>query len=163
MTARNKKISKKRETVMGKQIGGRPHIASGALWFQKGDFSNADIIIEDKFTHKDTFSLNTTILSKIEKEGKKENKIPFVTVGFHTYKFSAAVINAKYLNPEVSTETSLEYITKGKSVLLKYQELYNSYIHGNTTYIGKIQIGEDLFYIIEWETFIEKISSFLFI
>lgn len=160
MPAHNKKISKKREASMGKQIGGRAHIASGALWFQKGDLSNDLVIIEDKFTHKDFFSITTTILYKIEKEGKKEGKIPFVTVGFHTQKFSVGIINEKYLLSPPA-EGIVHFVSKGKSFKLDFTTLRNSYLTDASSYLLKITIEGINYYIIEWETLIDKLDSFI--
>ena len=76
MSINNKKISKKREHKIAKEMGGKAHIASGALWWKKGDASNDFFLIEDKFTTKDKYTLNIKTLKKIEKEAMNCGKIP---------------------------------------------------------------------------------------
>ena len=62
----NKRLSKKREIQAANDIGGKAHTASGALWHKKSDFSNDMWNLEDKFTHEDKYSIQYSILRKIE-------------------------------------------------------------------------------------------------
>ena len=81
MAVTNKKISQNRERKIATDIGGRAHAASGALWFAKSDVSNGKFQIEDKFTHKNQYTLNYSTLNKLENEAFKVNKIPIFSVG----------------------------------------------------------------------------------
>ena len=56
-----KKKSKKQEERIAKQIGGKTVIASGALWGAKGDSRFDNFLIENKFTDKDSYSLQLKI------------------------------------------------------------------------------------------------------
>lgn len=160
----NKKISQLREKDIGKQIGGRPHIASGALWFQKGDVSNEFLIIEDKFTMKDSYSLSLETINKIDKEAKQENKIPIMSVGFQKHKFSVAFVNTKYCRHEYNPPFIEN--TKNKSFLLDYHIIHERYLACFDRYIPTIKVTftsiDKSYYLWEWDSFIENVSSIIY-
>lgn len=160
----NKQISQKREKAIGKQIGGRNHIASGALWFQKGDVSNEFIIIEDKFTNKDEYSLSLSVLNKIEKESKKESKVPILSIGFHNHAFSLACINAKYCKKSFTSELNIS--TSKNSCIIRYEQLKKAYIESKEETLLFIDFNEHerkRFYLFEWSSFIENMESIIYI
>jgi hypothetical protein len=57
------------------------HINSGSIWFQKGDASTKDFVIEIKFTEKNGYRLTTKTLQKIWCEALEANKLPLMIVG----------------------------------------------------------------------------------
>jgi hypothetical protein len=160
----NKKISQDREKAIGKQIGGRPHIASGALWFQKGDVSNEFIIIEDKFTAKDSYSLSLDTINKIDKESKQENKIPVMSIGFQKHKFSVAFVNTKYCREDFIAP--FYESTKHKSYNIDYAIIKERYISCFDKYSPIIKVHftsvDKSYYLFEWDSFIENISSTIY-
>ena len=160
----NKKISQNREKSIGKQIGGRAHIASGALWFQKGDVSNEFIIIEDKFTQKDTYSLSLDTINKIDKEGKQNNKIPIMSIGFQAHKFSVACVDQKYCHPILFEPWSIS--TPNKSFTIDYQGFHDMYINSLDRFLPLAQIHFTSFnksyYLFEWDSCIENVSSTIY-
>lgn len=160
----NKKISQAREKSIGKQIGGRAHIASGALWFQKGDVSNEFIMIEDKFTKKDNYNITLLVLDKIDKESKKENKIPILSIGFESHKLSFACVNVKYCKEDI-VAPFIES-TEAKSFNLNFYTIKERYFSCFDKYqpIQKIKYTSynKEFYIYEWDSFIENLSSIIY-
>ena len=75
-----KKLSNKHETFIAESLGGKTVIASGALYFAKGDVVTDDYLIECKATEKDYYILKGKILSKIENEALKCNRIPLLAI-----------------------------------------------------------------------------------
>ena len=59
----------------------RKTINSGATWFDKGDLSTDEYLIECKFTEKKGFKITTKILKKLWEEALEANKLPFLTIG----------------------------------------------------------------------------------
>jgi hypothetical protein len=78
MSKRIKKISRKGEEQLAKDVGGRRHTGSGSQWHTKSDVSDLDFQYEDKFTENRWFkyTLSLASLQKIEKEARKVGKIP---------------------------------------------------------------------------------------
>ena len=78
----NKARSQKREKQIAKEIGGRAHIASGALWFRKADASNDLFLIEDKFTDASVYRVVYNTLLKLEHQALRIGKTPIFRFGF---------------------------------------------------------------------------------
>ncbi len=56
-------------------------IASGALWFNKGDLRTDDYLIEAKYTGKKGYRISTKILKKLWVEALEANKLPLLIIG----------------------------------------------------------------------------------
>ena len=67
-----KRRSQKQEKSVAKSFNARPTVASGALWFSKGDVRNDKFLIECKTTEKDYYSITTKVWEKIEDEALKD-------------------------------------------------------------------------------------------
>jgi len=162
--ANYKKISQNREKNIGKQIGGRAHIASGALWFQKGDVSNEFIIIEDKFTEKDTYSLSLSTINKIDKEGKQNNKVPIMSIGFQLRKFSIAFVDVNYCKEDLIAP--FVESTKFKSFSIDYDVIKEKYISCFDKYSPIVKVNftshNKSYYLFEWDAFIENLASTIY-
>jgi len=59
----------------------KKHLASGGLWFEKGDLDYKDYCIEVKYTDKKSFSITAGILEKIWNEALAANKEPMIMIG----------------------------------------------------------------------------------
>ena len=66
------------------ELGGKPHAASGALWWKKSDAHSRDFQLEDKFTEKTYFSIKLSTLKKIEKEKTSKQTLE---VSFHSFLY----------------------------------------------------------------------------
>ena len=67
-----RKKSQKQEKRTAKEFGGSTQIASGALYFAKGDVRTDDFLIENKFTDNDFFILKHSIWDKIRDEATRD-------------------------------------------------------------------------------------------
>lgn len=67
-TRKIKKKSQAQEKKTAELLGGRPQIASGAIWTMKADVRTEDFLVENKFTDSDHYSLTRATWEKIEKE-----------------------------------------------------------------------------------------------
>ena len=77
----NKKRSKVQENKVAKDVGGKVLIASGALWFAKGDVRSSRFLIECKTTNKDFYNLSATTWEKIYREATKDGlRIPIMCI-----------------------------------------------------------------------------------
>ena len=56
-------------------------IASGSLWFDKGDLKTDELVIECKFTEKKGYRITTKILEKLWNEALDSNKLPLLVIG----------------------------------------------------------------------------------
>ena len=56
-------------------------IASGALWFDKGDIKTKDYVIEAKFTEKKGYRISLKTLRKLWDDALEANKLPLLTIG----------------------------------------------------------------------------------
>lgn len=66
-----KKASSLQEKATAELFGGKQVIASGALWFSKGDVVTDIFLIENKMTSKNFYSLKISTWNKIKKEATK--------------------------------------------------------------------------------------------
>lgn len=119
-----KKLSNKHETFIAESLGGKTVIASGALYFAKGDVVTDDYLIECKATEKDYYILKGKILSKIENEALKCNRIPLLAIrvkdkdyiAYRAYDFYNTYNEIDVLNCKESSKLSadiLNYIDMG--------------------------------------------------
>lgn len=78
----NKKLSDSQETSLAKKLRGKKSIASGALWFQKSDVFNEEVLAEAKVTRKKSYSLKLDDLEKNFNYALKSGKVPLFFVRF---------------------------------------------------------------------------------
>jgi hypothetical protein len=158
-----KKISKKREIEIGKQIGGRPHPGSGCFWHKKGDASNEYLLIEDKFVISNKYSIQMSIIKKLTKEANQQDKLPILRFGFHKEgsKKDYACVESCYCNDMISFAG---HETNKKSLTLTNEYLYECY----TTCENEIMcltvsflIEDRKFYVFEWNEFLDNIDKIL--
>lgn len=71
MSKKLKKASSLQEKATAALFEGKQVIASGALWFSKGDVVTDTFLIENKMTSKDFYSLKISTWNKIKKEAIK--------------------------------------------------------------------------------------------
>lgn len=70
------KQSQKHEKRLADALGGRTVGASGAGWSSKGDIRADDLLIEHKYTAKNSYSVSQTTWRKIETEAVKISRTP---------------------------------------------------------------------------------------
>ena len=93
-----KRRSQKQEKSVAKKFNARPTLASGALWFSKGDVRNEKFLIECKTTEKDFYSLTSKVWEKIEDEAVKDHmRIPLMVIDLKD-TIRTVVFNPKYLD-----------------------------------------------------------------
>jgi len=158
----NKKISRKREQILAKDIGGRATPGSGNKWFEKSDAYNSIIRFEDKFTKKDKYSIQLAELKKIEKEALLTNKIPILRFGFHHLNQNYVVINTDHF-----FDTGIERDIKGidissKSFTIDSKELNNLYLNSKCIILLVLNfiIENRIYFILRYETFLDNIEKF---
>jgi hypothetical protein len=158
----NKKRSKKREVKAACDIGGKSHVASGAMWFKKSDFSNDLIQAEDKFTDKDKYSISLSIIDKITKEANQVGKVPVLRFGFEKYKKNYAIIEEKNVNSLL--ESSWLISTVKKSVSINYKDINDYFINEidiNDVGVVILSFSGRRFYIFTWEDFVEHLNELI--
>ena len=160
MAVTNKKISQNRERKIATDIGGRAHAASGALWFAKSDVSNGKFQIEDKFTHKNQYTLNYSTLNKLENEAFKVNKIPIFSVGFQGTKDNYILVPWEYLHTK--EVLMFNYSTDKKSLLLKQEGLKKAYLESDEIIFGMItfSINNRRYYLMGYQEFLNNENLF---
>lgn len=62
---------RKRAKELGKGV--KATRASGAVWYEKGDISSDDVLIEHKYTTKKSFSITRRLIEKVRKEARARN------------------------------------------------------------------------------------------
>jgi hypothetical protein len=153
----NKRLSKKREVSAAKDIGGKAHTASGALWHKKSDFSNDMWNLEDKFTHEDKYSIQYSILRKIEKESLKVGKLSGLRFGFHGTERNYMLIEKKHLT---NSKNTIIFTTHKNSILFKLDDLIK--LANNDIMCEIIFEKYNKNYIMmTWNYFIENYRKFL--
>lgn len=126
-----KKLSNKHETFIAESLDGKTVIASGALYFAKGDVVTDDYLIECKATEKDYYILKGKILSKIENEALKCNRIPLLAIrvkdkdyiAYRAYDFYGYYNEIDVLDCKESSKLSadiLNYIDMGYLYLYRF-------------------------------------------
>lgn len=81
MKSEGQKQSRKHENRLAKKVGGKRTAASGAFWSRKGDVRSEDLLIEHKWTGKESFSMKASVLKKIVTEAILDGRTP--VLGFH--------------------------------------------------------------------------------
>lgn len=157
----NKKLSKKREVGVAKQIGGRAQPGSGCFWSKKGDITSEHFLIEDKFTHSSQYSVSIKKLFKIEKESLRVNKIPVFRFGFYELKHDYVVIDLKYIVESIPCKDI--FTTKYDSYLFKDSWLQSIFLASREISLAIIHFNNynRNFMVLEWNTFIENQNKFL--
>lgn len=147
----NKRISKKREVKAAIEIGGKAHLNSGAMWFGKSDFSNDVWQIEDKFTHENKYSIQFSIIKKIEKEALKLNKLPALRFGFHGTNRNYILVEKKHLTDIPKT---VAFETIKNSIMFKLEDLIKL---ANNNIMCEITFKkfDRIYTMMTWEYFIE--------
>lgn len=157
----NKKISQNREKRAAEHIRGRAHAASGALWNKKADLSNETFLVEDKFTHKDNYSIILGVLLKVEREAKQVNKIPILRFGFEERNKNFAVVRVQDFPEKIIPHFSFN--KKGKSASFTYEELFAMYVKVRKLEIAIIRFMDFKreYIIMRWEDFVSSMSIFI--
>ena len=152
-TKRIKKISKQRENKIADDIGGQRHSFSGAMWWKKGDASDDDFLIEDKFTEDNHYSATLKVLLKIEKEALSIGKLPVLRVGFLKDGKSKdyVVLRAKDC---LSSKKSPCIHGAARSFRLKASQMKKLYMADNKI-ILIFSISEYLYVVMGWDEFVE--------
>ena len=75
-----KKVSQKQESRSAKVLGTITTPGSGNKWYAKGDSGSSEILVENKFTYKKSYSLKLKELKKLEKQAGV--KMPVFEVQF---------------------------------------------------------------------------------
>lgn len=81
MRSEGQKQSRKHEDRLAKVLGGSRTAASGAFWSRKGDVRTPDLLVEHKWTGKQSFTVKAAVLKKIVHEATLEHRMPIL--GFH--------------------------------------------------------------------------------
>jgi hypothetical protein len=71
-----KQLSYSQEKLIAKRLNGKTTIASGALWFQKGDIKANGILVEAKATSSKALSVKSSVWKKIENEAVRRGLVP---------------------------------------------------------------------------------------
>jgi hypothetical protein len=162
----NKKVSKRREQSAAKDVDGLPHIGSGNTWFSKADFSdNDDILYEDKFVNDKKYRLSLPILTKIEAQAKKVGKTPVLRFGFMPWNINYAVLRecdcTHVVEKYLTKKTILLKKTNKKSINLELNYLKELYLSSDDNiFLLCVSFGEQGYYILQWETFVEYKKEF---
>ncbi len=165
-----KKKSAKREKAISKDIGGKSHPGSGAFWFKKGDASNELILVEDKFTTSDSYSVTLSVLKKLEQQARKECKIPVLSVGFTSKheEISFAFVEDIYIPKGNYTASPLVLDTIRKSKMFHKDDLKSWFVNSRTDAIATLNFyNKDTlfksFLIFEWSFFATKLKELFII
>ena len=68
--------SRKQETDVAAQSGGRRTPASGAFWHHKGDVRTKQFLMELKYTEKSSITLSKRVWDKIRREAILDGRLP---------------------------------------------------------------------------------------
>lgn len=89
-----RKKSQRQEKKVAKDLKGKVTIASGALYFQKGDVRNDAYLVEAKTTSKSFYSLKKSIWEKVKKEAIKDSlRIPLMHIELNDGKQEFVIIS----------------------------------------------------------------------
>lgn len=76
----------KTEKRLAKRLGGSRQPGSGMFSCMKGDVKTPELLIDSKETDRDSFSLTTKMLAKIEEESHTQRKVPAIVLKFNEAK-----------------------------------------------------------------------------
>ena len=68
-------------------------IASGVLWFNKGDLHYKNYMVECKFTDKQSFRITKSLLEKIWEQALAMNKEPLLIIGIKRNDKETFILN----------------------------------------------------------------------
>lgn len=153
-TARIKKISKNREKKIANEIDGERHIFSGGLWWKKGDASDLDFLIEDKFTESAFYLITKKTLNKIEKEALGISKLPVLRVGFLRERKSEDYVILRKKDCIVESSSPTETGEGSKSYRLTSEHAKDLYISGDVIMLT-ILIDSIPYVVMGWSEFLE--------
>lgn len=138
-----KKISRKQELVVAKELNGNAVIASGALYTMKGDVRNDLLLVECKTTKNDYYSLTLNVWEKIAKEALQDGmRTPIMQVNLKNGDKRLAVFNAEEF--EGTFSFNLDELTVYKKSFRITKEII-------------INIGRYKLVIIDWEIFLKVV------
>ncbi len=91
-----KKLSRKQELVVAKELNGNAVIASGALYTMKGDVRNDLLLVECKTTKNGYYSLTLNVWEKIAKEALQDGmRTPVMQINLKNGDKRFAVFSSK--------------------------------------------------------------------
>ena len=79
MTDINKRSKKQEERTADKYYGSR-NVMSGAGWVRKNDVRTVDLLIENKFTDKKSYSIKSEEMVKLARTAILEDRVPVLQV-----------------------------------------------------------------------------------
>ena len=119
------------ERNIAKDIGGRPVIASGALWGSKGDVRNDICLVEAKTTKKSQYRLTLKTWEKIRKEAISDGlRIPVFVVDLESSKYQIAVVDNSFF-PNNSFYKDLVRVEVLPESVLITADSHATYVVGN--------------------------------
>lgn len=74
------KRSKKQEERTAKKYDGSRNVMSGAGWVRKNDVRTIDLLIENKFTDKKSFSIKAEEMVKLTRTAVLEDRVPVLQI-----------------------------------------------------------------------------------
>jgi hypothetical protein len=157
-----KKKSHKREVQIAKDIGGKTTPGSGCFWNRKGDAVHEYFLIEDKFTEKARYSLNTDILDKIEKQSNEVLKTPILTIGFECDNGENFVVVRKN-DYNIFIDDIYIINTSKKSMVLHLTDLKELILTAKNSVICgiKFSMKNTIYLIMKYDDFVEKLDDFI--
>ena len=149
-----RRLSKRQESKVAKELSGKVTPASGALWGAKADVRNDTFLVECKTTEKDFYSLTFNTWDKIYREAIKDSlRIPVMCIDLQNGKQRYAVMCSKDL-PD-SLHSSL-YLLSDYDYLPKTS--FRIKIEGHIFITDKKNKVYELS-VIEWSKFLDKVVS----
>lgn len=149
-----RRLSKRQESKVAKELSGKVTPASGALWGAKADVRNDTFLVECKTTEKDFYSLTFNTWDKIYHEAIKDSlRIPVMCIDLQNGKQRYAVMCSKDLPDRVHNslyslsdydhlpKTSFRIKSEGHIVIADKK---------NKAYVLSV---------IEWSKFLDKVVS----
>lgn len=156
----NKARSQKREKQIATEIGGRAHIASGALWFRKADASNDLFLVEDKFTDANVYRVVYNTLLKLEHQALRIGKTPIFRFGFtKAAKDFILVRECDYNYPEKYDDVEIITVDGAGSSL----SLTNmTTLMGSKSRVAKIKFNKfnRSYFLFDWDFFVDNQTDF---
>lgn len=149
-----RRLSKRQESKVAKELSGKVTPASGALWGAKADVRNDTFLVECKTTEKDFYSLTFNTWDKIYREAIKDSlRIPVMCIDLQNGKQRYAVMCSKDLPDSVHNSLYL---------LLDYDHLpktsFRIKSEGHIIIADKKNKAYELS-VIEWSKFLDKVVS----
>lgn len=153
-STKNIRLSRRFEKSGANDINGKLHCASGSTWSQKADFSNDFFLVEDKFTHKEYYSISLSVLTKVEKQAKKLGKIPIMRFVFNSDGSAYSVLRKQDCLHLINNKESAIIITNNKSKKITKKELQDNYNKNEHVFLIELHLMEAHYIITRWDDFI---------